>query len=365
MRHSIAQLLSGIITLALFTGTAMPALAQGNPSTGIAISVADWLEPWEPNGGWFAATAGATLEKMPVPVAESTQRMAPGTYDVFWVQRDGAAPMLVSSDILVADGLTDVRIATGAVLETADWVQLRVVESGWFGAIVNAAEEFNLVNWTPDRDAIVLPLGRYDFFYEVDETDDDAPIWLGTYSIEPVFGGLGIEVAMEDADLVIVRLLPGGGAEAAGLRPGDIILAADGTVLAGMDLADAVAVMRGPAGTQAVLSVSRGKSEAEISFARTRVEPRRIIAANNGIQLMAVGTSFGPTGYWGVVFAGDDVAAFADLIAARTSGSLEPLLLGPTSYDLYWNPDGIGPPELVAADIAMNGTLMEIDTPSE
>ena len=77
MRHSIAQLLSGIITLALFTGTAMPTLAQGNLSTGIAITVADWLEPWEPNGGWFAATAGATIEKMPVPVAESTQRMAP------------------------------------------------------------------------------------------------------------------------------------------------------------------------------------------------------------------------------------------------------------------------------------------------
>ena len=80
---------------------------------------------------------------------------------------------------------------------------------------------------------------------------------------------------------------------------------------------------------------------------------------------MAVGTSFGPTGYWGVVFAGDDVTVFADLIAARTSGSLEPLLLGPTSYDLYWNPYGIGPPELAAADIAMNGLLMEIDAPSE
>ncbi|MHA1559193.1 MAG: hypothetical protein ACTSWI_00770 [Alphaproteobacteria bacterium] len=82
-------------------------------------------------------------------------------------------------------------------------------------------------------------------------------------------------------------------------------------------------------------------------------------------KLAVAGTLFGPTGYWGVAFAGDEVTAFADLIAARISGSLAPLLLGPTSYDLYWNPDGLGSPELVAADIAMNGTLIEIDTPSE
>lgn len=363
MPRSVTQLLAGIITLAM--SAIAPALAQNDAQSGIAITVADWLEPWEAGGGWFVVAAGTTFEKMPVPMADAPQRMAPGTYDIYWVQRDAAAPFLVASDISVESGLTDVRIATGAILETADWVEPRVADSGWFGAIPNTAEEFDLVNWTPDRYAIVLPLGLYDFFYEVDESDDNAPVWLGTYSIEPVFGGLGIEVAMEDGDVVIVRLLPGGGAEAAGLRPGDVILAADGISLAGMDLADAVAAMRGPAGTEAVLNVARGKSEAEVSFARTRVEPRRIVEANNGIQLVVAGTSFGPTGYWGVVFAGDDVTAFADLIVARTGGSLAPLLLGPTSYDLYWNPDGIGPPELIAADIAMNGTLIEIEAPAE
>lgn len=93
--------------------------------------------------------------------------------------------------------------------------------------------------------------------------------------------------------------------------------------------------MRGPAGTQATLIVSRGKAEAEIVFAKTTVEPGRIVAANNGIQLTIGAVEFETTGYWGVAFAGGEVTAFSDLIAARTAGSPAPLLLGPTSYDLY------------------------------
>jgi len=135
---------------------------------------------------------------MPALTSEVTTAMPPGICDVFWVQRPATNPILVAEDVVVEQGVAEVRITTGAVLETANWVPNRLSDSGWFGAIITSADEFDLVNWTAAGDSIVLPTGQFDFFYEVDENDEDAPISLGTYLIEPAFGGLGIEVTMED-----------------------------------------------------------------------------------------------------------------------------------------------------------------------
>ena len=57
------------------------------------------------------------------------------------------------------------------------------------------------------------------------------------------------------ASLVIVKPIPGGPAEAAGIRPGDIIIEADGESLEGMSLLEAVSKVRGPKGSTVELLI--------------------------------------------------------------------------------------------------------------
>ncbi len=72
------------------------------------------------------------------------------------------------------------------------------------------------------------------------------------------FEGIGAHVRMrEDGRLMIVAPIEGQPAEAAGLRPGDIILEADGVSLEGMNIYEAIQHVRGPKGTVARLKVLR------------------------------------------------------------------------------------------------------------
>ena len=70
------------------------------------------------------------------------------------------------------------------------------------------------------------------------------------------FEGIGAHVSMRrDGKLIIIAPIEGGPAKAAGIRPGDVILEADGRNLEGMSLLEAVTIIRGPRGTKVVLLV--------------------------------------------------------------------------------------------------------------
>ena len=70
------------------------------------------------------------------------------------------------------------------------------------------------------------------------------------------FEGIGAHVTMNRAGkLVIVAPIDGSPAEAAGIRPGDIVLEADGESLEGLSVLEAVAKIRGPKGTTVRLMV--------------------------------------------------------------------------------------------------------------
>ncbi|MBI2313121.1 MAG: S41 family peptidase [Betaproteobacteria bacterium] len=71
------------------------------------------------------------------------------------------------------------------------------------------------------------------------------------------FGGLGIEVGMEDGFVKVIAPIEDTPAHRAGLRPGDLIIKLDETSVKGMTLNDAVKRMRGKPNTQIVLTVVR------------------------------------------------------------------------------------------------------------
>ena len=69
------------------------------------------------------------------------------------------------------------------------------------------------------------------------------------------FEGIGAEVQSKNGHVVIVAPIDNSPAQRAGLKPGDIILKADGVNLDGLPLDQAVAKILGPAGTQVTLTI--------------------------------------------------------------------------------------------------------------
>ncbi len=71
------------------------------------------------------------------------------------------------------------------------------------------------------------------------------------------FGGLGIEVTMENGLVKVVSPIDDTPAAKAGVKPGDFVSEIDGVAVMGLTLQDAVDKMRGPVGTTVKLTILR------------------------------------------------------------------------------------------------------------
>ncbi len=86
------------------------------------------------------------------------------------------------------------------------------------------------------------------------------------------FGGLGIEVGMEDGFVKVISPIEDTPAHRAGIKPGDLIIKLDDTPIKGMTLNDAVKRMRGRPKTSIVLTVSRKGENKPLIFTLVREE---------------------------------------------------------------------------------------------
>src|SRR5690625_1086750 len=91
-----------------------------------------------------------------------------------------------------------------------------------------------------------------------------------TESIESSFEGIGAEVSMIDDRVTIVSPIVDSPAEKAGLRPNDRILSVDGESVAGLDLHEAVAEIRGEKGTEVVIEIERPGVPEPLTFTLIR-----------------------------------------------------------------------------------------------
>ena len=84
------------------------------------------------------------------------------------------------------------------------------------------------------------------------------------------FGGLGIEVGMEDGFVKVIAPIDDTPAQRAGVEAGDLVIRLDDTPVKGMSLQDAVKVMRGEPGTDIVLTIVREGLDRPIRITITR-----------------------------------------------------------------------------------------------
>src|ERR1700740_2002054 len=84
------------------------------------------------------------------------------------------------------------------------------------------------------------------------------------------FGGLGIEVGMEDGFVKVISPIEDTPAHKAGIKPGDLIIKLDETPVKGMTLNDAVKKMRGKPNTSITLTITRKGEAAPLIVTLTR-----------------------------------------------------------------------------------------------
>ena len=89
---------------------------------------------------------------------------------------------------------------------------------------------------------------------------------------EGKFGGLGIEVGMEDGLVKVISPIEDTPAYRAGIKPGDFIVKLDDQQVKGMTLNDAVKRMRGREGTKITLTIVRKGEAQPIVVTLTRAE---------------------------------------------------------------------------------------------
>ena len=102
------------------------------------------------------------------------------------------------------------------------------------------------------------------------------------------FGGLGIEVTQQDGFVKVVSPMDGTPAAQAGIEAGDFITHVDGESVLGLTLTQAVDMMRGPVGSEIVITVVReGEDEPfdvtitrdtiKLKAVRTRLEGKAVV----------------------------------------------------------------------------------------
>jgi len=173
---------------------------------------------------------------------------------------------------------------------------------------------------------MVSSLDPYSAYLDGDEYDEVKISSSGQYS------GVGIEVSMEDEEVVVVSPFEGSPAAAAGIRPGDVIATIDGIPVNTTTLADTIGRMRGKEGTTVKIGILREGSAEPLQFTlkRARVELRSVRA-----ELLEPGMGYVRVSQFSET-TGDDLDASLKDLRKRNGAALKGLVL-----DLRNNPGGV------------------------
>lgn len=146
------------------------------------------------------------------------------------------------------------------------------------------------------------------------------------------FGGLGIEVTMEDGFVKVVTPIDDTPAMRAGVLAGDLVIRLDDTPVKGMTLTEAVKMMRGDPGSDITLTIVREGVQKPLIITITRDEIKVKSVKNRMLE-----QGFGYVRITNFQTAtGEDVHKAVSKLKKENKGSLQGLVL-----DLRNNPGGV------------------------
>ncbi len=113
------------------------------------------------------------------------------------------------------------------------------------------------------------------------------------------FGGLGIEVTQEEGFVKVVSPIDGTPADEAGIEAGDFITHVDGESILGLTLDKAVDLMRGPVGSEIVITVVReGEADPfDVTIIRDTIKLTAVRARTEGQSVVLRVTTFNDQTY--------------------------------------------------------------------
>jgi carboxyl-terminal processing protease len=113
------------------------------------------------------------------------------------------------------------------------------------------------------------------------------------------FGGLGIEVTQEEGFIKVVSPIDGTPAEAAGIESGDFITHVDGESILGLNLDEAVDMMRGVVGSEIVITIVREETPEpfDVSIIRDIIKLTAVRTRTEGESVVLRITTFNDQTY--------------------------------------------------------------------
>jgi carboxyl-terminal processing protease len=173
---------------------------------------------------------------------------------------------------------------------------------------------------------MVSSLDPYSAYLSGEDYDEVKILSTGEYS------GVGIEVSMEDEEVVVVSPFEGSPAAAAGIHSGDVIATIDGVPVNTTTLADTIGRMRGKEGTTVKIGILREGSAEPLQFTlkRSRVELHSVRS-----ELLEPGMGYVRISQFSES-TGDDLDAALKDLRKRNGAPLKGLVL-----DLRNNPGGV------------------------
>jgi carboxyl-terminal processing protease len=163
------------------------------------------------------------------------------------------------------------------------------------------------------------------------------------------FGGLGIEVGMEDGFVKVIAPIDDTPAQRAGIQAGDLIIRLDTKPVKGMTLHQAVNIMRGKVGTPITLTVVRDGVDKplEIKIVRDTIKVKSVKhrSLGDGYGYLRISQFQSHTG--------ENLADSIDALREENEGELKGLVL-----DLRNNPGGVLNAAVEVSDAFLNKGLI-------
>jgi carboxyl-terminal processing protease len=163
------------------------------------------------------------------------------------------------------------------------------------------------------------------------------------------FGGLGIEVSMENGFVKVIAPIDDSPAQKAGIQSGDLIIRLDDTPIQGMSLNDAIGKMRGKPGTDITVTIARDGVDTPMTFTVTR---DTITRRSAWVRTLEPGYGYLRISNFQTNTA-NDAQKVMETLKAENNGNLKGLIL-----DLRNNPGGLLSGAVAITDLFLDDGLI-------